>query len=62
MRNAALEVTLSLTDDEAAALAAFLRRAGYSEFRECAADQREAYLMLHAASELRQVLARGGFD
>jgi hypothetical protein len=61
MRNAQVELILRLTNEEAAALAAFLRRAGYSEFRECAKDNCEAYRMLHAASQLRDSLWRAGY-
>lgn len=62
MRNASVELVLRLTDEEAAALAAFFRRAGYSEFRDCAKDNCEAYRMLHAASELRDSLCRVGYS
>jgi hypothetical protein len=62
MRDTPVELVLRLTDEEAAALAAFLRRAGYSEFRECAKDNGEAYRMLHAASELRASLGRVGYS
>lgn len=61
MRNAATKIAFTLTDEEAAALAAFLRRAGYSEFRECSESKAEAYLMLQAACHLREVLHRQGY-
>jgi hypothetical protein len=62
MCNAPVELVLRFTDEEAAALAAFLRRAGYSEFRECAKDHCEAYRMLRAASQLRDSLCRAGYS
>jgi hypothetical protein len=61
MRNAAAKVVFTLADEEAAALAAFLRRAGYSDFRECAESNAEAYLVLQAASHLREVLNHRGY-
>jgi hypothetical protein len=61
MRNADIALAFNLTHEEAAALAAFFRRAGYLEFRECAEGQPEAYLMLIAAAELREALSSAGY-
>lgn len=60
MRNPDVEITVTLTFEEAAALAAFFRRAGYTDFRECAANQDEAYRMLYAGSKLMAALERKG--
>ena len=54
-------IQFELTDDQALALAQFLKRVGYSAYRECAVDENEAYTMVYAADQLRQALARQGY-
>ena len=61
MCNHPAEIAFALSDTEAAALAAFIRRAGYAEFRECAESMDEAYMMLRAAEKLRDALRREGY-
>jgi hypothetical protein len=61
MRNAAIPITVTLTDEEAAALAAFFKRAGLSEFRACTKSEAEAYLALHAATKVAASLAQEGY-
>ena len=50
-----------LTPDQARALAQFVKRAGYGNFRLLARSDEEAYLMRDAADILGQGLASSGF-
>ena len=54
-------IHFELPEDQAMALAQFLKRVGYSAYRECAVDENEAYEMVYAADQLRQALARQGY-
>ena len=56
-----ITIQLELTDDQALALAQFIKRVGYRAYRECAVDENEAYTMVYAADQLRQALARQGY-
>jgi hypothetical protein len=58
MEQIVIQVQLPL--DQAWALAQFLKRAGYSDYRTLAANEQEAYAMLYAALNLSEVLAEGG--
>ena len=62
MRKSSVEVSVTLTHEEATALAVFLRRAGYSDFRESADSKEQAYLMLHATARLRDALAESAVE
>jgi hypothetical protein len=53
-----IEVQLPL--DQAWALAQFLKRAGYSNYRTLAASEQEAYEMLYAAQSVSAALAEEG--
>lgn len=52
---------VELTKSEAEAFSQFLKRAGFSEYRQCAIDDDEAYLMRDAADRIRDALAEMGF-
>lgn len=49
-----------LTENEAYALAQLCKRTGFSDVRENAVDQDEAYLMVHALDRVRTALADSG--
>lgn len=54
-------IHLELPEDQAMALAQFLKRVGYDAYRQCAIDEREAYEMLFACDKLRRALADQGY-
>jgi hypothetical protein len=54
-------ISCELTVDEALALAQFMKRAGWREFRGCAVDEDEAYDIRHACDQVRDALALAGF-
>lgn len=54
-------LTLNLSAAEADALAQFVKRCGWSEWRTLAIDDEEARWMRHAFDTLRGELARAGF-
>lgn len=54
-------IDLALSDAEAWAMAEFLKRAGYSDYRTLAVDEQEAYAMRDAGEKLRTVLAEQGY-
>jgi hypothetical protein len=53
-------VQVELPDGLAWALAEFLKRAGYRDYRDLAADEQEAWDMLEAGERLRAALADKG--
>lgn len=53
-------ITTELPDDEAWAFAEFLKRAGYSDYRQRAANAQEAYDIQEAAEKIRTALAEQG--
>jgi hypothetical protein len=57
------EVTFSVTlgCDEALALAQFLKRVGWSQMRENAVHDEEAYLIRYALGEVQEALAGEGY-
>lgn len=55
------ELKCELTDWQALALAQFVKRAGYYDFRRCAVNEEEAYEMMHACDQVRDGLARIGY-
>jgi hypothetical protein len=57
-----VSVTVDLTPDEALALAQFVKRSLFDTYREFAADEEEARLMLAAVENLRKGLAAEGFN
>jgi dissimilatory sulfite reductase (desulfoviridin) alpha/beta subunit len=56
-----VEVWLRLPDEEALALAQFVKRVGWSEFRQNAVDEAEAYTIRAAIDLLRKALAESGY-
>ncbi|MET3139516.1 hypothetical protein AAKU61_003897 [Undibacterium sp. GrIS 1.2] len=53
-------IDLNLPNDLARALAEFLKRAGYSDYRQLAVSEQEAYEMQHAGELLRKSMAEQG--
>lgn len=54
--------SVALSDDEALALAQFLKRVGWSEMRQNAVDEDEAYLIRAGLDQVRAALADVGFS
>lgn len=54
-------VTLELTPQEALALAQFVKRVGWSEFRQNAVDDDEAYMIRDAVDRVAAGLAQVGY-
>lgn len=55
-------ITAELTEEQAEALAQFIKRAGHSTFKEHAKNEAEAYTMLIAANTIGTELAHAGFN
>lgn len=55
-----LTMHMELPDHQAWAFAEFLKRAGYRDYRQLAADDQEAYAMQEAGEKLRATLAEKG--
>lgn len=58
----AVTVTLELTPQEALALAQFVKRVGWSEFRQNAVDDDEAYVIRDAVDRVAAGLAEVGYS
>lgn len=56
------ELTVQLTDGQAWQLAQFLKRCGWTEYRACAADRREAYANRAALDRVQQALRDAGYS
>ena len=56
-----VEVKLELTDGQALALAQFVKRVGWSEFRNNAVDDDEAYAIRDAVDQVMKALAEAGY-
>jgi hypothetical protein len=56
-----VSVTVDLTEFDAWHLAQWLKRVGFSEFRQNAVDEDEAYAMRDAAGRVRSALAKAGY-
>lgn len=56
-----VSVTVELTPQEAWDYAQFLKRVGFSNYRENAQDQDEAYRMLAVGEKFRAALADAGY-
>lgn len=54
-------VQLELSDDQAMALAQFVKRVTWSDFRNCAVDDEEAYLIRAAVDQVARALADKGY-
>lgn len=55
-------VNVELTTDEAWDYAQFLKRVGFSDYRNNAQDQEEAYRMLAVGEKFRAALEASGFS
>jgi len=55
-------LNVELPSDEADALAEFLKRVGFSDFRSLAKSDEEAYLMQAGAVKVAKSLADAGFN
>lgn len=55
-------VTVTLTNEEAWALAELVKRIGWQELRQNAANENEAYTMRDAVSRLQGALSEAGFS
>lgn len=61
MSEETVRIEVEFSDSEAWVFAQFLKRAGHSNYLECAADSSEAYQMLFAGEKLRAALAAAGY-
>jgi hypothetical protein len=57
-----ITVTTELSDNQAMALAQFVKRVGWSEMRGCAVDDEEAYEIRAALEQLRRSLVEAGLS
>ena len=57
-----MNFNLELTDNQALALAQFVKRVGWTEWRQNAVDDAEAYLMRDAFDQLAAALKDGGYS
>ncbi|CUI02847.1 hypothetical protein BN2497_11625 [Janthinobacterium sp. CG23_2] len=55
-----MNINVELPDDLAWALAQFLKRVGYNDYRALAVDEQEAYEMVDAGEKVRAALADQG--
>ncbi len=56
-----VDIIVPLTDGEADALSQFVKRAGWTEARRCAADDAEARVIIRALERVREALAEKGY-
>ena len=56
-----IEIKVTLTDVEAWEFAQFLKRVCYSDYRQHATSQAEAYRMVEAGERIREALADAGY-
>jgi hypothetical protein len=57
-----IEITISLTQPQAWQLAQFFKRVSFSEYRDNAGSDAEAYLMRDAGEIIRRALADHGYS
>lgn len=55
------KISFVLPDDQAVALAQFVKRVGWAEMRGCASSEHEAYLIRDAINALERRLADAGY-
>jgi hypothetical protein len=53
---------VELTEQEAEDYAQFLKRVGFSDYRQNAQDEDEAYRMLYVGEKIRKELSEQGFS
>jgi len=56
-----VEIQVTLTDAQAWEFAQFLKRVYYSDYREHATSEAEAYRMVEAGERIREALAEAGY-
>jgi hypothetical protein len=56
-----IEIHVTLTDTQAWEFAQFLKRVCFSDYRSCATNEAEAYLMRDAGEIIRRALAEQGY-
>ncbi len=56
-----IEITVTLTDEQAWEFAQFLKRVCFSDYRDHATSDEEAYHMVNAGERIRRVLAEAGY-
>jgi hypothetical protein len=61
MKMKTVEIQVTLTDAQAWEFAQFLKRVCFSEYRNNATDDAEAYLMRDAGEQIRCALAEKGY-
>ena len=59
--NTYVTITCELSDDQALALAQFVKRVGWSEFRTNAVDDNEAAMIRSAVDALQKALVEAGY-
>lgn len=57
LTNEPVTITVELCSEEAWAFAEFLKRAGFTDYRENAVNDEEAYLMRYAGTKIQKALA-----
>ena len=55
-----IDITIALTQEQALALAQFLKRVGIDDYRSLAVDHDEAWLMRDAGERVREALREVG--
>ncbi|MDO8729544.1 MAG: hypothetical protein Q7K26_06750 [bacterium] len=55
-------ITAQLSDEAAQALAQFLKRVGFVEWRQNSVNEEEAYLMREGCDTIAKALADAGYD
>ena len=60
--NETITLHLELPDLEALALAQFVKRVGWQEFRQNAVDEDEAYMIRAVIEKLQDALAQSGYS
>ncbi|MEY4755743.1 MAG: hypothetical protein RJA34_641 [Pseudomonadota bacterium] len=61
MNSKIVGISVELDDEQAFALAQFVKRVGFAEMRNNAADDQEAYLIRDAIDRVRIALSNVGF-
>ena len=56
-----MQLNLEINEEQAMALAQFVKRVGFSEFKANAVDENETYLIRDAVSKLQDALAQEGY-
>lgn len=56
-----ITVSVTLTEEQALAYAQFLKRVGFSDYKNNSVDKDEAYVMVDAGERIRAALHRAGY-